>query len=299
MYDRVKFWIDVGAINRVEMGQISDRLHLNEQSAYLNNICVKSHNGSISGCGSLAKYFADNNLYTINREETEAIVEALSSDMGVNITGARITQMEFGTNFYLSSPISEYLNLFGSAPYSKRRETAVNCSSLETLSYQSNSKKRYFNHVLYDKGAEMGIDDNILRYELRYMRDISRYLKIKGGITLKTLYDRDFYDYMLNRYWTFYESIKKMSNVTISTESIKTVGDGVETLVAMLLNETTPNRIEQYINQLKLLQVYDDPKYYTRLKVKLNSIANRKGATENKDLIAELDREIRNACLLE
>ncbi|MFR9543521.1 MAG: phage/plasmid replication protein [Rikenellaceae bacterium] len=296
-YDRVKFWVDAGAVSRRELASISDRLNLllDKDRAYIGNICMMAHNGSISGCGSLTKFIHGENLHSITQDETEAVVNALSDAVGVDISNARVTQLEYGANFEMSHPIAEYLDLLGSAPYTKRMETAQG----ETLTYQTKSKRGNYSHVFYDKGAEMGVDGNILRYELRYRREIAKTLKRKGGITLQTLYDSRFCDEMKQRYYDFYNSIKKMNDVTINTETIKTVNDGFESLVAILLNEATPNRIEEHIADLKRQGVYSDPKYYTRLKSKLNAIAQRTGITTSTELITELSNEVHNACFIE
>lgn len=296
--DRVKFWIDVGAVDRGDLNAIIDRLNLNNNKhrEYIGNICMMAHrNGSISGCGSLTKFIHGDNLQSITQDETEACVNALSDVVGVDISNARVTQLEYGTNYELSHPVADYLNLLGSAPYTKRIETAQG----ETLMYQSKGKRGNFSHIFYDKGAEMGIDGNYLRYELRYWRELAKYLRAKDGITLRTLYDSQFCDEMQHRYYDFYNSIKKMSEVNINTETIRTVNDGFESLIAMLLNESAPNRIEQHIAELKRLGVYEDPKYYSRLKTKLNTIAQRKGITTSTELITELDNEIKNACFME
>lgn len=293
MYDKVKFWIDANVVSRQEIAQLCERLNLSQDSdKYIGNLCLRVHNGSISGCGSFSKFIYGDNLHTIDRLETEAVVNALCDVIGCDISRARVTQLEFGTNFHLSQPVGNYLNLLGSSPRTKRIEEAINDSSPQTITYRPNGKQGYFRHKLYDKGAEAGVKGNILRYELRFTTRIARYLKIKGGITLSTLYDSHFYDYMQQRYYDFYDSIKKMNDVTINSEAINTVGDGFETFVAMLINETNPNRIEEYLAELKRLGVYDDPKYYSRLKAKLNAIAERKAATSTSELIDELNTEI-------
>ena len=70
-YERVKFWVDVCAVSRRELASISDRLNLllDKDRAYIGNVCMMAHNGTISGCGSLTKFIHGENLHSEYRND--------------------------------------------------------------------------------------------------------------------------------------------------------------------------------------------------------------------------------------
>ncbi len=294
MYDKIKICIDARAVGKSDMESICDRFYLQEvgDANYISNLCIKRHTNSISITGSFTKFMYGDNLHTIGIAETEAIVETLSEISGCDISNARVVQLEFGTNFYLQEPISNYLKLLDASPTAIRVEGAKNDKRLETLYYYSKGKNTRFKHRFYDKGAEMGINGNILRYELNYTKRIATELKIVGGITLSTLHNINFYSYMLKRYCEFYCAITKKRDMKIAPNSIKKVSDGYEAFVSMLINNTSPNCIEEFIDKLKSDGVYKDPKYYTRLKNKLKKASQCEMTTSTKQLIEELDMRV-------
>jgi hypothetical protein len=64
--------------------------------------------------------------------------------------------------------------------------------------------------------------------------------------------------------------------------------------MALLINESNPNTIDDFINGLKSADVWDDKKNYTRLKNKLKNIATCHDTAVKDELIKELDDEIKN-----
>ena len=79
-------------------------------------------------------------------------------------------------------------------------------------------------------------------------------------------------------------------------EDIKTVSKAYEILFAKLLNQSDPNQIKEFVEELKAAKVFDDRNDYYRLKKKIEQTAARASITETDEFIRELDNEVRNVC---
>ena len=75
---------------------------------------------------------------------------------------------------------------------------------------------------------------------------------------------------------------------------IKTVSDAINTLMARLLSQTDKAQIVAFLDELRAAQVFNDSKYYTRLKNKINEIATKSDFVVTDELIRELDNDIKN-----
>ena len=295
MYDRVKFWIDTGTAGTAAYNGIIERLNLCEvyDKHRAENIVFTKLPNSIAVNGSFTKFLQGDNLNTINRTDTECVVNALCDICECDITSARVSQFEYGATYEMRENVDKYLNLLDAAPYTKRIEGARTAAGTETLKYQATNKRKTFEHHLYNKGVEMGIEGNYLRYEVRYLRDVARQLKHRGGICLETLYNPTFYNSMQGRYYDFYNSIKKLNPMTINTDDIKTEKGAVMALFSELLNNSDPDKIGQYLDLLKRNNVFKDRSKYTRVKQQLYKIAQDNNKGDKCGLLEELKAKIK------
>ena len=79
-------------------------------------------------------------------------------------------------------------------------------------------------------------------------------------------------------------------------DEIKTVGSAYEVLFAKLLNQSDPNIVNEFVEELKAAKVFDERNDYYRLKKKIEQTAAKASITETDELIRELDNEVRNVC---
>ena len=75
---------------------------------------------------------------------------------------------------------------------------------------------------------------------------------------------------------------------------IKTVSDALNVLMARLLSQTDKAQIAGFLDELRAAQVFDDNRYYTRLKNKINEVATKTDIVITDELIRELDNDIKN-----
>ena len=69
--------------------------------------------------GSLSKYLYPNNIYPLDRHSTAEAVEKLSDSLHLNISDAKITGLEFGTQFVMKHKPEDYLRKLGDATIAK------------------------------------------------------------------------------------------------------------------------------------------------------------------------------------
>lgn len=301
MYDRLKCWINCADFGRDTVESILKHLHLTKYNTKTNirNLLVRYRYSScsISIEGSFTKFYFGNNIQTINRIQFKEVVSILSNELMCDISKAKVTQLEFGANFILKNKVSEYIPLFGSCHKADRIIQAMRGSEIRTLLYQSRAKLPTFRHIIYDKGAECGLDDNILRIELRYMREICKLLNVSRAnkMTLKLLYDQNFYNSMVKRYYNFFNSIKMKNIINISTKiSTLSPKDAKGLLLAILMNDN-PDRVEEFLVMIKANGLIPNKQDRLRFKKSLVSVCEIICIEESEHII-ELINKVKDVC---
>ena len=159
--------------------------------------------------------------------------------------------------------------------------------------------------IFYDKRAEakekgfklpVGFEDmNLLRYEMRLNGRLPQQLGVTE-VKASTLSEIKFYISLVKRYQESYFAISRNNRINIrAMEEIKTVSDALDMFVARLINKSGKGEITAFLDELRGLNVFDDRKYYYRLKKRLQEIAEKAGDPEPDQLLQELDDEINNA----
>jgi len=309
MYDKVKIWIDRAAAG-VQCGAIASTLSgANTQIdhstgevktfGYIGGLKVCDFLGGVSVTGSLPKFIHGSNIYSLDRKSTARAIEKLSDELHVDVNGASVTGLEFGTNFLMKNPVQDYLCRLGDMPRLLRYHFEP-----KTLYYKGNGRNTPKVFTFYDKQAEaeqkaMPYPDdlkgaNVLRYEMRFNGRLPYQLSVPE-VRASTLYDRNFYRAMVKRYQDNYFSISKQNQVKTNVMSeIKTVSDAFSVFVARLISQNGQTQIGSFIDELKQSAVFGDRKYYTRLKKKLQEVAAKANVSMSDGLIKELDDDVKN-----
>ena len=286
MYDKIKLWIDRAVIGRnfpiiapvLEEAKEQTDLATGETRTFgsVGGLKVSIYTGGISIMGSLPKFIYGNNVCSFDRHSTQRAIEKLSDIFHINIADADVTGIEFGTNFPMKHKVTDYLSKLGEMPRLSRYHFEPS-----TLYYKGRGKNTPKVFAFYDKLSEAeakGMDypsgvsgENLLRYEMR-----------RTG-RLKTQYQ--------NSYYSISKNVQLKDN---AMSEIKTVSDAINTLMARLLSQTDKAQIVAFLDELRAAQVFNDSKYYTRLKNKINEIATKSDFVVTDELIRELDNDIKN-----
>ena len=75
----------------------------------LDGLKVSIYTGGYSIIGSLAKYLYPSNVYPLDRHSTVQAIEKLSDALHIDMKEAKVTGLEFGTQFVMRKPVDEYL----------------------------------------------------------------------------------------------------------------------------------------------------------------------------------------------
>jgi hypothetical protein len=154
----------------------------NEKKAYYKGLTVVVTNDLyINLQGSLHEYFHENNRGDFKISEVKDAIVSLAASLGINPSLTTLHNLEFGVNVILPFPVSTFLNSI--LNYKGQRPDR------NTYTGKGFLIKFYFNQYevkLYDKGKQHGLNQNILRVEIKVRR--MQYLQAKK-VPIKTLND--------------------------------------------------------------------------------------------------------------
>jgi hypothetical protein len=304
MYDTVNMWLEWSKVGNVNLSTITNKLNncvehgnkeFNSISGSLNNYKVAIFETGISLKGSICKYLNNDNLHTLTRSGMERAIIKMSDELSLPINLAKINQVDLSTHFIMKMPVSEYYQYLGDKRYFKRLQ-----ATSDTLYYNTSARQLIFYNKLKEalsKGViipEIYKNENLLRYEIRHKGRLNKQFNLPE-VTAATLYNEKFYINLIDIWVKEYFNIQKINRLTISNmENIKTVMDAENMIFGLMLNRYGQDEIDNLIQDMKAKQVYQDPKYYSRLKSKLKQLANMPEITEKSELIIELDKEVKN-----
>lgn len=306
MYDKVKLWAartrattDVSRFLDKAKEQIDHETGEVCTFGSLNGLKVSIYASGISVVGSLAKFLYPNNIYPLDIHSTAQAIEKLSDSLHLGFDDAKVTSMEFGRAFVMMHPVENYLSKLGDMPRLLRYHFDVG-----TLYYKPKGKQQSKVFAFYDKKADAAAKDmvlpqgfeeaNLLKYEMRFNGRLPQQIGVPD-VKASTLSENGFYRLLVKRYQESYFAISKLNQVKTDIMSeIKTVSDAFDVLVARLINQSDQTQITAFMEELKEAKVFDDRKYYTRLKKKIQEVATKAGITTSDELMKELDDEIKN-----
>lgn len=236
MYDTVNLLLPI-----TEAGNVS---LIEEIPCYLTDVGVHTHGqdattitGNLNGLkvyvsqtqvkvkdGSLCKYLLGDNFQMMRRAEAQQAIEKMSDQLHLPMARARVTRLDVAVNLVMQHPVGVYINHLGTMRY-KTRYVEPNglcyIAKLERLLFydkvREQSRKGEFVPEIY-RG------ENLLRCEQRVMQRVAKVLK-QQSVTAASLYNEQFYSLMLKRMLSNYQSIKKINDIQLNTEIMKTVSE--------------------------------------------------------------------------
>jgi len=301
VFDTVNFWIDRAMVGGEPFTIAQYLTGITEYSnargysisGKAGDYSIYLNESGISMKGSLPKFLLSDNIHTLSRAGARDAITKLSDEIHLPIKLAKVTRVDVSTVLPMKREPNEYYPLLGNKPHFKRLQATEN-----TLYYNTIKKQLIF----YDKKAEAkakgviipaGFEGaNLLRIEARFLSRLSKQFNLTE-INGATLTDEKFYTGMVKRWGDEYFSIDKLKSLSImDATNIKTVTDGKNMAFAMLLQKEGQSFIDAYIAELKAKKTYTDPKSYTRVKKGLNELIAASTATDQNELIKELDQAV-------
>lgn len=247
--------------------------------------------------GSFPKYLYGNNVCQLTRKDIGTAIENLSDTLHLPIQDADVTGIEVGANICLSKMPSVYIGLLGDMPRMKRVMLG------DSLYYRGNGKVFPKQYYFYDKGQEVkekggvmpvGLETaNMLRYEMRLYRHLPKQLGIQE-LKASTLQDRAVYRELVNRWLDGYLSINKITDMKGSgIGKGLSVKDAQNIFIARCLAKGGVSAINDFVDELKQNSIFDERRYYGRLKESLCKLASKGKSSADNTSVNELTDNIK------
>ena len=301
MYDTVRMWlITDGADNMLNMLEnVGKNTKPNGEYYHygnLRNMRVRASQNRVTIDGSLSKFVFGNNFERLGRIETSRAIENLSDTLGLPFYQARVSRIDIADNFTMKRPVREYLELLGNVPHLKRgsqENGSVRYSNGQRSIIFYDKTKEYQEKNCADLIPEAFTGKNVLRYELRYRKNLAN--QFKSEIKGKDLYNEDFYCSLIARWREVYLKIKKL-NLMRSTEfKMQNIRDFKNYgFMITLLDEDNKKAVWGRLEHARKQGEMTDRTYY-RCKNELNRLLENTRYFHPSDLIKELDEKIQQA----
>ena len=266
MFDKIKIRKRLSAHDKVNKRYISNI----KSKDFINNIGKKipAHNGYVKNLyiflkrseitihGSLPKFRFDNSYSTPTRQETESIINELSTGLNIDLSDGHISYLELSRILHLKKDIKEYIKLFDGCKDMRKQE-----SYEDGISFKNKSRRI----TLYNKKTAPNypatppkhhFDKNLLRIEIKLIkgvrdklerfysnqRKIGNYYPFDNWVTRKLLRVRDLYQKDTFRFFYDYW-LDMVLSLTLKKDACKTTYDEfIEACKNSLTEETNPSK---------------------------------------------------------
>ena len=260
-------------------------------SGTLNNLKVNVFDSGVSIKGSLAKYYLNDNIQTLRRQDTARAIEQLSDELHFKVNQALVTRLDFAHNFVMDNEPEVYYPYLGEAQYFKRYLQP------KSLYYKNGNRTKLFYNKLSEAEyravtiPQIVTGRHLLRFEIRYSRRLSKQLK-EPEVKTGTLSDESFYIKLIDRYISEYQSIHKNSGFKFDEDNMATPKDFWIQLALIKADEIGQDRLMQQIDEWRAKGVFSKPEYYSRLKKEIRDKSKKYKPSDRTHLIEELDSKI-------
>ena len=279
---------------------ITESIDVDTQSNWITgkakNMVIRRNANSIKVQGSLPKYQYGNNLQTLQISDTRLIIEELSDLISTDLSKARLQRVDFSTNIITEHKPQYYYRFLGHLTRFYRH------SDNSSLYYNQGCKKLLFYDKIKDaKAKQMPIpkqyqNKNVLRYEMRLLKQVKKFFK--RDVLANDLINKQLYNYLLDKWYEYYKEIEKQkSKINIMSNQITSPKDFDRQLLIGLVQSLGYSHIDDVIEQMKTMKVFNQKEYYSRLKSKYRRLS--KVDISDEDVISEIDIKINEVVLTE
>ncbi len=239
--------------------------------------------------GSLCKsYFGGSNLFSMTLDEIEQHLRKLANILKLPLLDAEVKRIDIGTSLLMQNQPENYFNALGGSSRCER------WTRRHSLYYVNSYKTLIFYNKLTEMKKKEGVRidgeqySNILRYELRYFKDIADKFNTEK-IKVKDLYDIGFFDKLVNRWVREYEKINKNRLFEPSNDKL-TSGDAIDYTLSAIITHHGQNNLNMITDNLedKFKNIAARSRYYQKLR-------SLKFLSKESELITELTGKILEA----
>lgn len=247
---------------------------------------------------SVCKYYLGNNLESLGREQVREAVEMLSDTLHVPMKQANVWRLDFGRCFAMAHPVNVYLSHLGECG-----RKSVRLVQPHSVYYQWNAKALLFYDKMEEQKKHKGAipedwkGKNVLRYEMRYTRNLGKQLKW-GRVTGASLSDPDFYEMLCRRWLEAYKNIPHVNDMKPNFQDMQITGVRDLNTIALL------SFIEQQGGELATLAHFEELKKRGEIsrraafeiRSRIKDVCRRGcKAMKKEDVLSELDEKMKEA----
>ena len=304
MYDSINLWLPIDKAGSFDISKTMQHLsgiteHQKEDgqvyvSGYLGNYKVGISDQGISLKGSLAKYSLPDNFHTLTRADSIRAIEKMSDELYLPIKQAKVNRIDFSQNLLMKYKPEAYYAYLGECKHYNRMPQP------KSLYYSNGLRtKLFYNKIAEGKAKGLSLPDvwnghNVLRYELRYTSRLPKQFNLPE-IKASTLSDEKFYMSLFDKWQSEYEAINKLHSINLNLTDMNSPKDFWKQINLMAVNMIGQDKIMQEIENMRHQNAFDKPEYYSRLKKEIRELCKTPDLTTSSDLVAELDKKIKNA----
>lgn len=298
MYDTINFWLTKEMSGTKDLFNHCEPLISNATTKIrdseiislngkLDNYRINIYENGISLQGSLSKYYKGSNRLTLSRLETSKAIEKISDTLHLDFFKSKVSRLDLANDFFMEFPPESYYQFLSEAQYFERWKRK------HTLYYSNTLRTKLF----YNKKIELKNDfpfewenENVLRYEMRYMKNVSK--SFQKEVSAKTLYDENFYTECIERYVAEFHQIPKVSIFDFDLLNVKSPKDFTKQMALSHLSQIGQLRAFELIKELRALQAFSRPEYYSRLRTWIKSNMSNPKHSKDNPLMLELNEKI-------
>lgn len=300
MYDTLKLWLPAQSIveydylNRVPTLLNDFTQHIKAEAEFYTgnfqglNLCISTNGISIKG--SLAKFYLNDNIKTLTRQDTQRAIEMLSDNLELPINESIVNRIDIAQSLIVKNQPKLYYPLFGESSRFKR-------SFMAGSLYYSNGlrTKLFYNKIAEVKKHRSPIPEiwqnkNLLRYELRYTSRLPKQFNT-FQVKAKNLFEEQFYIDVIDKWVNEYEAINKINEINLNYNKMNKPKDFFTQMALLKINEMGQNEALNLVEQLKANNCFEHKEYYSRLKADIKRLCKAYEPDQQNELITELNKK--------
>jgi hypothetical protein len=305
MYDTIHLWLPTEKAGSINVQSIYDRL--NEAAEHQRSNGVRYITGNLkkgsrvslseSGLsfkGSLAKYSLPDNFHTLTRSDTERAIEMLSDELSLPMGKANVNRIDFAENLIMQHPPQTYYPHLGESKHFKK------LMQPSSVYWQNGNRTK----LVYDKCAEAKAKrltlpkvwqgQNVLRFETRWLKRLQNRFNMPE-VVASNLYDEGFYMLAFDKWLEEYEAIGKYHQNNFNPKQMNSPKDFWKQIQLIAINALGQDEVLQEIEQMRRMETFDKPEYYSRLKKEVRQLCSESKLHSRSELVDELDSKMKNA----
>lgn len=302
MYDTVKFWLpaqDIGELDYLKrMPALLDNLTQSTKidSKYftgkVKNLNLYVSLSGISIQGSLCKYYLNDNIKSLTRQDTERAIEMLSDTLSLPIGEAKVSRIDLAQSFSVDYLPKLYYPFFGDST------RYIKLTQPDSIRYENSLRKKVFYNKVAEvkkKGGsipEIWQGKNILRYELRFTSRLPQQFNV-SKVQAKNLFDELFYIDLIDRWHKEYETINKLKKINLNFNKMNKPKDFFNQMALLMINKIGQDEALKLVDQLKANNCFEHKEYYSRVKADIKRLCKTYQPEQSNDLITELNSKVK------